>query len=410
MATNNPVKRYDRDLGRVVPMVRFGPSEFPRLNSWPAPYLPLQLENDRHDEFYVILTGKVLALDSMGFLVPAGLRLQLDTMEAEILAAAGGNLDASAANANLDSLWRYDADDVANGVVNVRGQTVKLGEPVVFSFFEFERVGGAGAITTQYNAAAANTSTAIPVDATPLLARDFDVGNHIGIAPYSMLRAASDVMSRAQNENEMHPDAATGPEAAMPYDPTQLRNLAWELQNRATVLVRDEVLVYPVVADRTGVLLEGQAVAIGAMADFDLGAYVTYDAESDIVPATLPSNTVAEAAAVAEIAALDAVIDAVGTPDATQGDEAAAAVVDLVEALFEGLRGTRNEHIVGQIVRKNTRFPSSLLNRVATRWADSIPGFEAIDRMPGSATDGYPWHMHTAGSTLGEVQISLGMR
>ena len=46
MAVNNPVRRYSKDLGVPIPEVRFSPSEFPRLNTWPAPYLPLKLENE----------------------------------------------------------------------------------------------------------------------------------------------------------------------------------------------------------------------------------------------------------------------------------------------------------------------------------------------------------------------------
>ena len=65
---------------------------------------------------------------------------------------------------------------------------------------------------------------------------------------------------------------------------------------------------------------------------------------------------------------------------------------------------------VGQIVRKNVRFPSSLLDSVKTRWESSVPGFQELDRMPGSATGGNPWRIHTAGTTYGEIQVSLLMR
>lgn len=175
MAYNPTVKRYSKDLGVPIPNVRFTRAEFPRLNTWPAPYLPLQLENERHDEYYVILTGKVVALDSRGFYVPAGLALQLQILEDEIEANLNDTVDLSAANANLVKLQRYDATDVAQGVVNARGLAVKLGEPVVLSFFE----DGNGDALAQYDADDADTSTAY---ITPVaIARTYDVGNHIGL-------------------------------------------------------------------------------------------------------------------------------------------------------------------------------------------------------------------------------------
>lgn len=353
---NNPAKRYDKDLGKAIPIVRFGPSERPRLNTTPAPYLPLKLHNERHDEYYVMLTGKVMALDSFGFAVPAGLALQ---REAAVAAGDGAAWPASCE--------RYDATDVANGVINAQGDAAQDGEPVVHAMLS----------------TAAYDSGDDTVDLNNAPATAITVGNHIGVVPQSLLRAGSDVMSRAASDTQ---PAATGSAALVPYDPTQLRNLAWELQNRTTALVADECLLLPVVADRSALLLEGQTVAIGAMADFGLGDYVTYNENSDLVPAT------ASASAFSNI-----------VPDMSGADGADATAVSA--AIL-----SHSARIVGQVVRKNERFPSSYLDKVKTRWESSIPGFNDIDRMPGSATGGYPWHMHTAQSTLGEVQVSLLMR
>jgi len=141
------------------------------------------------------------------------------------------------------------------------------------------------------------------------------------------------------------------------------------------VVVADECFLYPLVANRSGVLIEGQAVAIGAVADFLLGSRVTYDANSDIVPATVNLVTSDYSADV------DADIDA----------RIEAAIADYHQSL------------VGQVVRVSFRFPKALLDKVATRWESTVPGFTAINRMPGSATSGYLSHMHSAGATLGEV-------
>lgn len=378
MAYNPTPRVYDKDYGAPVPNVRFCPTERPRIQTWPAPYLPLQLRNKRHEWNFVVLTGKVVALDDMGFLVPAGLALQLDTLEAELkaVAAAGGavTVDVSPANANLATLTRYSAVDVEEGVKNIRGQTVKEGEPVVLSFFTDD-----GVAFPQYNSAAAGTSTAMPLADGSVIAREWSVGPHIGFAPYSYVRTSSSVTSRSASD--MQP-AATGKEARVPYDPTQLDKLAFEPQAHVAVLVADECLLYPVVANRDDVLIKGQAVAIGAMADFKLGEYVTFNADSDIVPH-------------------DVVLTGL---DYSDDDDA-----DISAAIASSLKKYHNR-CIGQVVRKNTRFPSSYLDKVKTQWDASIPGFSKLHRMAGSATEGYPWHMHTAGSTLGEVQISPLMR
>lgn len=382
MALYNPtIKRYQRDQGNVVPNVFNGETEHPRLGTFPAPYLPLQFEMDAHDDHYVVMTGKVVALDSTGFIVPAGLRLQLQTLEDEITAAIGGNLDLSTANADLATLWRYDATDVAAGVKNARGLTVRLNEPVVASFFTDD-----GVALVQYNEAAANTSTAIPVSGGSVIARSRNVGNHIGLAQYSYLRTASDVLSRAADENPLHPAAASGPAARLPYDPTQLRHLAWEHQTHVGIEVAAAMAKYPVVADRSGVLIQGQAVAIGAsLAAFVPGDYVTYNADSDIIPATA-------AGIVFPTTDFDADVDA-------------TVVTRIKNAIVDWHR-----KIVGQVQRVNGRFPQAYLERVATRWESTVPGFEALDRTSGTATGGKNWEMYAAGSNIGEVFVSPLMR
>lgn len=377
--TYNPTpKRAESERGKILPNTRYCKSERPRIDTSVAPYLPLQFAMEPHDSYFVILGGKVVALDDRGFYTLAGLRRQLDTLEAELNASIGGNLDLSAANADLATLTRYTATDVTEGVVNANGLTVREGEPVVASFFNVAE----GVALVQYNAANANTSTAIPVGGGAVISRRHDVGPHIGFCPGALPRAGSDVMDRAEDENALHPAAASGPEALVPYNPAQLRHQAYEHLPRASVLVADECLIYPIVEDRTGVLIKGQAVAIGVAADFVLGERVTYNADSDIIPATV------------ELEASDYSAD----------DDA-----DITARIKAAIKAY-HEDAVGQVVRVSTRFPKALLDKVATRWESTVPGFSAINRMPGSATSGYPSHMHSAGSTLGEVQISPLMR
>lgn len=105
-----------------------------------APYLPLVRYNEDKYTHVVIGTGKPVAMDSKGHVVPAGLRLDL---------IAYGVAPANA-------LVKYTQVDVDNGVRNANGALVTVGEAVVASFAD-------AGIT---------------------------IGAHIGVAPYDYFRHA----------------------------------------------------------------------------------------------------------------------------------------------------------------------------------------------------------------------------
>lgn len=97
-----------------------------------APYLPLVRYNEDKFTHVVVGSGKPVALDSNGHVVPAGLRL------------------------DTTGIVKYTQVDVDNGVRNAKGELVKVGEAVTASFAE-------AGIT---------------------------VGPHIGVAPYDYFRHA----------------------------------------------------------------------------------------------------------------------------------------------------------------------------------------------------------------------------
>lgn len=66
-------KILDR-MGRGTPNVEYSPSERPHFESFAAPWLPTQRYEYEIDTYYVINSGKVVAEDKNGHLVPAGLR------------------------------------------------------------------------------------------------------------------------------------------------------------------------------------------------------------------------------------------------------------------------------------------------------------------------------------------------
>ena len=338
MAYDPTLKRYAKDLGIPVPNVEFCPTEFPRLHTFPAPYLPLGLENERHDEHYVVLTGKVVALDSLGFLVPAGLAIQLETAAV------------NAANWNDASYTRYTAADVAAGVKNARGVQCVLNEPVV------------RALRTDAAQDEDLADGAIPAANNPIT-----IGDHIGVASYSWLRASSDALDRS---------------GMIPKDPSELRHMAWEPQLASKTVRTNYCLEYPRAANRDNAKLEGQAMALGS---FALGQRVTFDYNSDIVPYADPT-----------VAAGD-----VGAANA--GDTATA-----INLALQKLSAARSR-IVGQVVKTNTRSPSSALDKVRSKWESGVKGFGDLDRMPGSATGGKAWNLHVAGAD-DSIVVSLFMR
>lgn len=97
-----------------------------------APYLPLVRYNEDKFTHVVVGSGKPVALDSNGHVVPAGLRL------------------------DTTGIVKYTQVDVDNGVRNAKGELVTVGEAVTASF-------AAAGIT---------------------------VGPHIGVAPYDYFRHA----------------------------------------------------------------------------------------------------------------------------------------------------------------------------------------------------------------------------
>jgi len=131
-----------------------------------ASYLPLIRYDRLQEDYKVISAGKPVALDSAGYLVPAGLAVQLR----KALAAAG-NYDMSVDQ--TDRLTRYTATDIAEGVLNRLGQEPKLNEPVIFSFFK-SNAGQSFATTNNVN----TSSEAI----------ESNIGPVIGLVQYDVWR------------------------------------------------------------------------------------------------------------------------------------------------------------------------------------------------------------------------------
>lgn len=116
MATNIPYQTGGLMLeGYVTPEVKLSEGFNSTGNHRPAPWLPLQRFNQEARAHVVISRGKPVAYAN-GFLVPAGLKLELDAVK-----------DGDPATI------KYTAEDVRNGVKNAAGTLVAVDEAVVTS-------------------------------------------------------------------------------------------------------------------------------------------------------------------------------------------------------------------------------------------------------------------------------------
>lgn len=190
-----------------------------------APYLPLLRTNVEKHVDVVISSGKVLALDSKGQIVPAGLRF-----EAEAYATA---LATDVATADAQALVRYTHNDVAKGVRNFKGDLVVANEPVVKSWFTG---------TTQDN----------------------KVSYFVGVGQY-------DIFRHAGGDN---------------LNPATIRNINLNPQP-VIAFLSDYHMQYPVVKDVATIRsapLAGIAGVVAAPEAITFGTFITYDRESNFVP------------------------------------------------------------------------------------------------------------------------------
>lgn len=223
-------KRNDQFVGTTTPRVELSEGIRPAQLWQVAAYLPLIRYDRKVNDWKVISTGKILAIDSSNFLVPAG--IVKDIARAKSLTTAAWTTENKAGYTYL-----YTANDVANGVLNSLGATAVAGDPVVMSFF----TGATGSALGTENRT---------------------VGKPVGIAPYDFWRQNG--AGYAQN-----PMSYT-------YD-------NYNLQAGVGILTRGFIEL-PVVANTSAVVLTGMTVYTGASPK--PGDLVTFDAESNFVTLT----------------------------------------------------------------------------------------------------------------------------
>lgn len=373
--------------------MRFGPF-------YPAPYLPTVRLERQFEDYIVIGAGKAVGLDSLGWLIPVGLKLYL----AQKAAAPSSHFGP-----------QYSATDVNMGIKNAQGNSPNVGDYVVDSMY-------AGGVTVGYCLGALSYDAYLLSGSdpnNPATYRFHNYNRQSGVAVLTdyLLEFPVQPLARAA--------FTTGPAGQVVSGAPLSGSYAVNLPQANTVstslsvlwnnnLVEnytfsagtgpggvDQVLLNTWVTSK---LLNGDVIVVtglysesfyaapwAGMATWkgaaSAGAKVTYDQDSNWVMYVAP---------------------AIGnTMTANQSAAITAALLSTLD-------------VVGSITKVDTNFPKQYLDRVKTAFdprltgalVDGLTGLPlTLDQMPGSATNGLPSNIYFAGGDqyTGVVKFNLNI-
>lgn len=247
-------KRWDH-VGNLTPNVEISEGIRPSEELKPASYLKLVRFDKYLEDYYVVSAGKVVALDSNGDVVPAGLALQIATYTTTWDATGGTHgAQQTAARLAVDALGTadiYGTDDVAPtasgvGVVTADGNAAVAGDYVVESILT---VGGTAIVDLTPGDAAAVIDGANVTISAP-----------IGIAPYNYFRWAG----------------GDG------FNPSQYNHHNYNMQHQVAVLC-DYYIELPRIDDKSLIKFPGMAVMYDSGLSVVPGDFLTFDINSDMV-------------------------------------------------------------------------------------------------------------------------------
>ena len=375
----------NRDLyGEWTP--NFEISEGMRFGQFhPAPYLPsVRYERVFQDRF-VIGAGTPVALDSDGWLVPAGFR--------KLLALGAGNGP------------QYSSDDVAMGVVNAQGVAVTAGEYVIDSLIAAGKDVGRCFGVNSYDAYMLSGSD--PSNPATYKYHNYSRQNGIAVLTDYLLEYPLEEFKRVEHKIDIDSLGADSDTLDLAHQTVLEHTLEVRVNGRRDVdfAFGDgagaggvDQLDWTAVGGSGDYLKAGDKVVVcyeyevtgtfdapfGGIATFrgsvKHGDLVTYDENSKFV-AYSPS--------------------AIG--DTSAGDESANIAAALDATL----------DILGTVVLVDSKFPKQFLDRVKTAHDKRLQGaiqdgrtgeISRLDRLPGSANDGAPHNVWYAG---GDVKSSI---
>jgi hypothetical protein len=355
--------------------------------NYPAPYLPLVRYEAVFKDYIVISAGKPVALDSDGFMVPAGFKA--------LIAAGGGagpqysqlDIDLGILNAqgNVPTVGAYVVDSIiaasktvgyCAGVASYNAYTLAGSDPTnpgTYKFHNYNRQTGVAILTDYYLEYPVEplkrTSNTIVTTITSADQGDFDLA-HNTVLDYTVevkINGRRDVDFTFVNGTPDKIDWNSG---------SSNDHLKVGDKVEVTYLYEEAFYQTP---------LDGIATWRGTAKP---GDYVVVDENSCFK--AYSAGTIGDTSAANEATNIAAAID---------------STLD----------------IVGQVYKVDTNFPKQFLDRVKTAYDDRLTGpimdgetgkLRTLDRQPGSATDGMPHNIWLAGGDkyTGIVRFNLNVR
>jgi hypothetical protein len=399
-------------VGNILPNLEHSEGERPAVEWKVAEWLPVQFFDKHYENWFVIMPGKVLAVDANGRLCPAGLKIAAE------LAGSG-------------DVVTYTLSDVEAGVINVA-----TGSPVTAA-----QLTDPGS-TRGYTVAEINSAGFLGVSGAT-----FTVSNPVGVAPYAMLQwAGGDGFNPAEyhkhNYNMQHqvavlcdyvlelplvPGAATSEALVFAPDSSGTANLFTDsgLANLPVAANTDRTpiefaggasatLFVNQVADKTLIAGPGDwavDLATGHVSVHSVGAPAGVTVSYHHYAAA-PATVSKFACAIGDLKGGDMV-----TFDADSNFRIANATTLFLDASPTGAQVARAMGlVVGQVLDRDSSHPKDMLDRVKTSYSPAL-GTDAsgakpaylgqLDQMSGSANGGVPTNVHYAGAADTVVRINL---
>ncbi len=398
-------------VGNILPKVEHSEGQRPSIEWQVASWLPVQFFDKFYENWMVLLTGKVLALDNDNRVVPAGLKIPVE------LAASG-------------SVVTYTQNDVDAGTTNVT-----TGLPVTAAQLSSG--------TVSYTAAQINSAGFMGRSGVSIA-----ISNPVGVAPYAFLQHAggdgSNPSQFKQHNYQMQHQVAILCDYVLelplvPGAVSSAESLTFSSPS-SNISTGTAFANLPVAANtvRTPITFAGGSSATLFVNQVELAADVVsagdwhIDLTTGVVTVYATSQPTSITATYSHYAAVPSSVSkfacAVGnlkggdlvTFDANSNYRlASAANLYLASTSYDAtarLEIARSHGlVVGQVLDVEVH-PRDLLDRVRTQFSPALgtdatgtkPGYLGqMDQMPGTATGGVPANIHYAGAADRVVRINL---
>lgn len=370
----NPVHKRYGEWGNVTPNVEISEGIRPAQRYIPAPYLPLARYDEWHRIWYTMSAFTPVTVDSENFLIPAGYALQFQAA-ASAEATTGGSYEFGT---TTTTLTRYTATDVTEGVRNMRGETVKLNEPVIWSIWQSN-----SGITF---GSSQNLTTGI--DAAPLITMNFPAIGLLQQDTYAWYAEIPSGMTVVSARANFYP-AEGSPHLAKFHN--FIPQLIVGVVTRTFIELPINKIASATTADSPvyGGIARAVELSTPAATKIIPGCYIGYDEWSRFIRINPFKNYYASAGDIA--ASLGYTVSSQAT----------------WETFTKGW-----QTILGQclFVTPLGDYPLDYLDRVRTAYVlPGSTGFGKLDQQPGSASGGYPDNItYALGSSDSVSTVSAG--